>query len=125
MFDLIVRNANIQDGRRGVDIACIGGKIAEVGSALQGESAAEIDAKGRLVTPPFVDCHIHMDTALTLSETVNNESGELYEGINLWANLKPQLSADNVNAARSTSANGRLRRERSQSAAMSMCANSV
>ena len=100
MFDLIVRNANIQDGRKNVDIACLDGRIVAMRTALQGDSAAEIDATGRLVTPPFVDCHIHMDTALTLSETVNNQSGELYEGINLWADLKPQLSADDVKIRR-------------------------
>lgn len=94
MLDLIVRNANLQDGRSGIDIACKDGRIVEVGSRLRGESAKEIDASGRLVTPPFVDAHLHLDAVLTHGNPRINESGELYEGIDLWADLKATLTPD-------------------------------
>jgi len=96
MFDLIVRNANLQDGRTGIDIACQDGKIVEVGPHIEGEARETIDATGRLVSPHFVDSHLHLDAALTHGNPRINESGELYEGINLWAEIKPQFSVEEV-----------------------------
>ena len=95
-FDLIVRRAELQDGRSGIDIACKDGTIVEVGHNLPGETAEEIDAAGLLVTPPFVDAHFHLDAALTHGNPRTNENGELYEGINLWADLKPGLTVEEV-----------------------------
>lgn len=95
-FDLIVRQAELQDGRSGIDIACRDGKIVDMGYNLAGETREEVDATGLLVTPPFVDAHFHLDAALTHGNPRTNESGELYEGINLWADLKPELTVEEV-----------------------------
>ena len=62
MLDLLLRKANLPDGRRGIDIAIKDGRIAEVGPASRLRRAREIDATGRLVTPPFVDAHFHLDS---------------------------------------------------------------
>jgi len=94
-LDLILRRANLPDGRTGIDIAINDGRIAEIGPSLQGQAATEIDATGRLVTPPFVDAHFHLDTTLTLGIAGKvNESGTLVEGIRLWGELQPHLDAD-------------------------------
>jgi len=61
MLDLIIRGANLPDGRQGVDIGIQGDRIATIEPALKASAAREIDAKGRLVSPPFVDAHFHMD----------------------------------------------------------------
>jgi cytosine deaminase len=93
--DLILRRANLPDGRTGIDIAISDGRIAEIGPSLQAAAAKEIDATGRLVTPPFVDAHFHLDTTLTLGiDGKVNESGTLVEGIRLWGELRPHLDAD-------------------------------
>jgi cytosine deaminase len=93
--DLILRRANLPDGRTGIDIAISDGRIAEIGPSLQAAAAKEIDATGRLVTPPFVDAHFHLDTTLTLGiDGKVNESGTLVEGIRLWGELQPHLDAD-------------------------------
>ncbi|MGO7273546.1 hypothetical protein ACCS56_37275, partial [Rhizobium ruizarguesonis] len=55
MFDLIVRNANLPDGRRGIDIGIQGGKIITAEPNLQAQAHEEIDASGRLVSPPLVN----------------------------------------------------------------------
>src|SRR6185369_3628700 len=60
MLDLILRGANLPDGREGQDIAIADGRIAEVAPAIEAKAAREIEAGGRLVTPPFVDAHFHM-----------------------------------------------------------------
>jgi cytosine deaminase len=98
MLDLIVRNANLPDGRQGRDIAVGQGRIAEVGPAIKAEAAREIDAAGRLVTPPFVDSHFHMDSTLSLGQPRLNESGTLLEGIALWGELKPHLTVEAIKA---------------------------
>jgi N-acyl-D-aspartate/D-glutamate deacylase len=63
-FDLVVRNGTVVDGTGGplheADVAVKGGRIAAVGK-IAGSGAEEIDAKGRLVTPGFVDIHTHYD----------------------------------------------------------------
>ena len=94
MFDLIVRNANLPDGRSGIDIAVRADKIIEVAPRIAATADTEIDATGRLVTPPFVDPHFHMDATLSLGLPRMNRSGTLLEGIALWGELRPTLTRD-------------------------------
>jgi len=96
MFDLVIRRANLPDGRTGVDIGVRQGRIAAVEPNLAGEAGAEIDATGRLVTPPFVDAHFHMDSTLSYGIPRVNRSGTLLEGIALWGELKPTLVQDAI-----------------------------
>jgi len=93
-MDVVIRNANLPDGQRGVDIAIEDGRIAAVGPALQAKGAQEIDACGDLVTPPFVDAHFHLDATLSYGQPRVNQSGTLLEGIALWGELKPQLTQE-------------------------------
>ncbi len=96
MFDLVVRHANLPDGRTDVDIAVVDGRIARVEPAIETEGTKEIDATGELVSPPFVDPHFHMDATLSLGIPRLNRSGTLLEGIALWGELKPHLTQDAV-----------------------------
>jgi cytosine deaminase len=98
MLDLLIRNTNLPDGREGVDIAVENGAIVEVGPHLEAQAMREIDATGRLATPPFVDSHFHMDSTLTYGQPRVNESGTLLEGIELWGELKPHLTVENIKA---------------------------
>ena len=95
-LDLIVTNAALPDGRTGLDIACRDGRIVAVEPNVTAEAARTIDASGRLVTPPFVDCHFHMDSTLTLGRPRLNRSGTLLEGIALWGELRPTLTHDEM-----------------------------
>ncbi|HXT07229.1 MAG TPA: amidohydrolase family protein [Roseiarcus sp.] len=88
MFDLIVRNANLPDDRRGLDIAVEVGRIAAVEPSISASAKVEIDATGRLVSPPFIDPHFHMDATLSLGLPRMNVSGTLLEGIALWGELR-------------------------------------
>ncbi|KQT52077.1 cytosine deaminase [Aureimonas sp. Leaf454] len=94
MFDGLVRNANLPDGRKGVDIGIRDGRIAAIEMALPGEAATVIEARGQLVSPPFVDPHFHMDATLSLGLPRMNRSGTLLEGIALWGELKPILTVE-------------------------------
>ena len=99
MLDLLIHNATLPDGRRDMSVAVQDGRIAEVvpGLTPSAAPAAEtLDAGGLLLSTPFVDVHFHMDGTLTYGMPRVNESGTLLEGIALWGELKPSLTADAV-----------------------------
>ena len=93
-MDLIIRHANLPDGRRDIDIAIQGGRIMAVDHALPMQASEEIDAAGDLASPPFVDAHFHMDATLSYGQPRVNQSGTLLEGIALWGELKPLLTQE-------------------------------
>jgi cytosine deaminase len=95
-MDLIFRRANLPDGRTGIDIGIEGDRIVAVEPQLQAAAAEEIEAEGRLLSPPFVDAHFHMDATLSLGLPRMNHSGTLLEGIALWGELKPRLTHEAV-----------------------------
>jgi len=93
-MDLVIRNTTLPDGRTGIDIGILDGRIAALAPQLAARGVREIDAAGDLVSPPFVDAHFHMDATLSYGLPRVNQSGTLLEGIALWGELKPQLSQD-------------------------------
>jgi cytosine deaminase len=95
-FDLIVRGATLPDGREHIDIAARDGHIVAIEPNIRAEAGTNIDARGRLVSPPFVDRHFHMDATLSLGLPRLNQSGTLLEGIALWGELKPLLTHEAV-----------------------------
>lgn len=74
---LVIRGGTIADGRGGelfeADIAIADGKIVEVGK-ISAKGDEEIDAKGKLVTPGFVDVHTHYDGQVTWSHDITPSS---------------------------------------------------
>ncbi len=74
---LIIRHGTIVDGTGGKpfvgDIKIVDGLITEVGQ-VTGSADREIDAKGMLVTPGFVDIHTHYDGQVTWSNNVASSS---------------------------------------------------
>ena len=97
MLDLLITNASLPDGRTNMSVAVQNGKITEVIEGPLSVPAHEtVDAKGYLLSPPFVDPHFHMDACLSYGLPRVNESGTLLEGIALWGELKPMLKADAI-----------------------------
>ena len=96
MHDLAIRNVNLPDGRSGQDVLMSGGRIAAVGVRLDAQAASTLDGTGKLLSPPFVDAHFHMDSTLTYGMPRINASGTLLEGIALWGELKPTLVQDAI-----------------------------
>ncbi len=96
MLDLLIRNANLPDGRTGLDIAVQDGHIVEVAPGIAGAAAETLEAAGQLVSPPFVDAHVHLDSTLSYGLPRINQSGTLLEGIALWGELKPLLTFEAI-----------------------------
>lgn len=59
--------------------------------------AAEIhDLSGKLILPGIVESHVHLDTTMTEGDPHPNESGTLFEGIEIWSERKKKLTAADV-----------------------------
>src|ERR1700691_4826337 len=74
---LVIRGGNVADGLGGelyeADVAIADGRIVEVGR-VAGKGKQEIDARGKLVAPGFVDLHTHYDGQVTWSQDINPSS---------------------------------------------------
>src|SRR5512143_3494143 len=90
-------------GRRPVpvDLLVAADRIAAIrplGELVPGPDDTVLEGDGRLLSPPLVDPHVHLDAVLTVGEPRHNESGTLIEGILTWAERKKTLSHDDVKA---------------------------
>ena len=74
---LVIRGGVIVDGMGGdpyeADLAIRDGRILAVGGVIP-KGDAEIDARGKLVTPGFIDVHTHYDAQATWSERMTPSS---------------------------------------------------
>jgi cytosine deaminase len=95
MFDLLIKGGTLPDGTVS-DIAITGDRITEIAPNITADAGEVIDAKGDLVSPPFVDPHFHMDATLSYGTPRVNASGTLLEGINLWGELRDIASVDEM-----------------------------
>ncbi|WP_019242950.1 MULTISPECIES: cytosine deaminase [Bacillus] len=82
LWDIIVENGRFS-------------KIIEAGSSKY-DNCEVTDLKGKLVSAPFVEPHIHLDTTLTAGQPRWNESGTLFEGIQRWSERKEFLTKEDV-----------------------------
>lgn len=98
-YDFILRNCRLlrsPDITETADIALSGEKIAAIAPRIEAPGETEFDVGGNLVSPPFVESHIHLDSALTAGEPRPNESGTLFEGISIWEERKKNLTVEDV-----------------------------
>jgi N-acyl-D-aspartate/D-glutamate deacylase len=77
-FDIVIRGGAVVDGTGGpvreADVAVSGGGIAQIGK-IAGAGREEIDAKGAVVTPGFIDVHTHYDGQVTWENRLAPSSG--------------------------------------------------
>ena len=117
---MIITNAALR-GREGtwdvhIENANFGSIVASPADSdnRDGSSDADLfDAAGRLVVEPFVDAHVHLDYSNTVGRPRPNESGTLFEAIEIWAERKvkglndfDEIYRNALAAARSEAANG-------------------
>ncbi|TAE75241.1 MAG: cytosine deaminase [Oscillatoriales cyanobacterium] len=97
-YSIVLRDCRLLGAgdRETVDIAIEDDTIAAVSPRISGLGDREIDIKGKLVCPPFVESHIHLDSALTAGEPRWNQSGTLFEGIQIWGQRKQGLTLNDV-----------------------------
>ncbi len=99
MFDLIIRNGQVavsSNQTQNADIGIQNGLITAIAPQLSAESHQTIDAQNQWVSPPFVESHIHLDSVLTAGKPRWNQSGTLFEGIEIWRDYKQTLTIEDV-----------------------------
>ena len=95
-MDLILRNALIagEESKPPVDIGIEGGRIAAIEGRLAAEGE-EIDVGGRLVSPGFIETHIHLDKSCLL-DRCKSVKGTLEEAIGEVAKAKQNFQPEDV-----------------------------
>ncbi|MCU0905773.1 MAG: cytosine deaminase, partial [Tabrizicola sp.] len=94
-YDLLIKGGVLPDGTQ-ADIAITGDRIAAVAPGITAAAGQVIDAAGKLVSTPFIDCHFHMDATLSYGTPRINATGTLLEGIRLWAELRVLQSKEDI-----------------------------
>lgn len=95
---MIIHNARLR-GRDGLHRITLDGELIARIEPQQNApviAAADLDAAGNLVVPPFVEPHIHLDATLTAGEPAWNMSGTLFEGIERWAERKALVTHEDT-----------------------------
>ena len=94
---MLFQNALIENSTTATCIRVENGKFAAIGPGLTPNPGEEvIDLQNKLVLPPFIESHVHLDTCLTAGDPVWNMSGTLFEGIECWAKRKEKLSKADI-----------------------------
>jgi cytosine deaminase len=95
-MDLVIRNARLRGEKELVDIAVTKGRIEAVGPRLAGTPREDIDAGGCLVSPGFVNLHLHADKSLLGERMRPNVSGTLPEAIEITNEFKRTYEPEEV-----------------------------
>ena len=94
---MLIQTFTIVNSQLTSDLRIQDGKFAEIAPKLQPLPQEEtIDMGGKLMLPPFIESHVHLDTCLTAGEPDWNHSGTLFEGIECWDKRKEMLSRVDV-----------------------------
>ena len=88
-------NVRLKGNTELVELLVEDGIITGIGVNLPA-AGEEIDLEGKLVIPPYVDPHIHLDYVFTANIGEVNGSGTLFEGIERWSESKDHLTVDIV-----------------------------
>ncbi|HZS01478.1 MAG TPA: amidohydrolase family protein [Chloroflexota bacterium] len=95
-MDLVIRNARVRGRPEPVDVGISGERVEAVAPRLSATAAREIDAGGRLVSPAFVNLHLHADKSLLGEVMRPNLSGTLPEAIEITNDFKRNYDPQEV-----------------------------
>ena len=102
VVDLLVKNARLPGcGEAFSDVAISDGIIVEIGPGIEVDARATVDARGNLVTPSYVNAHLHLCKVWTLPMTSESAieayhakgMGEAAKAIDLAAVVKASYEA--------------------------------
>ncbi|NLO08802.1 MAG: cytosine deaminase [Clostridiales bacterium] len=99
MSKKLFKNARLKGSQKLTDILVENEKFKKISPCQDKEKSnlEQIDLKGKLVLPPYVEPHIHLDYVYSISTTdFKNKSGTLIEGIQKWSEIKHDRSVEEV-----------------------------
>lgn len=92
-------NVRLKGQKELVSILVEDGKIKKIGKDIsdsETQGCETVDVEGRLVVPPYVDPHLHLDYVFTASQGEENGSGTLFEGIQRWSESKGNITVEQM-----------------------------
>lgn len=96
-MNLLIKNVRIENAEELNSIRIEEGRFAEIAPALEARDGERVvDYGGKLALPPIVESHVHLDSSLTAGQPRFNESGTLFEGIEVWSERKRSLTVEDV-----------------------------
>lgn len=93
MYDLLIKNAYALEFNDVVDIAIKGDRIVDIQKHIDSDAINIIEANQRFISPGFVDCHTHLEKALTIDGT---ESCTLEEAIKNFEKRCERISEEDI-----------------------------
>lgn len=94
---MLIKNVHINNRSQTQDVRITAGKFSQIATEIKPNAEERVlDGQEKVLLPPFVDSHIHLDTTLTAGELEWNESGTLFDGIRIWSERKKSLTAKDV-----------------------------
>ncbi len=94
---MLIKQVFIENADQAQDVRVVDGKFVAIANHLEVVADEQvIDAAGKLMVPPFVDPHVHLDSTMTAGDPEWNETGTLFDGIRIWSDRKETLSHEDV-----------------------------
>jgi len=94
---MLIRNVHIENAEQLQDVQIDQGKFSKIAAGIPAREGEQvIEGEGKLLLPPFVEPHVHLDACLTAGTPRWNESGTLFEGIQIFSEYKPNLTPEDV-----------------------------
>ena len=94
-LDLILKNARLVDGTA-TDIGVAAGRIAALAPDLGSDAREVIDCGGRLVSPGFVETHIHLDKSCTIDRCACEMARFPHHAMERTSAIKPTFTVEDV-----------------------------
>lgn len=95
-MDLIIRKAKLREKDFLVDIGVKDGRIKIISKEINAKADKEINAQGNLLSPPFIDPHIHLDKVNIVDVVRPNISGTLQEAIEIIWDKKSNYTDEDI-----------------------------
>ena len=89
---LLIKNVTYKN--KVIDVLIEGGSIKKMEQNISDQVDKTYNGNNGLLLLPFNDPHVHIDSTMTAGEPRFNESGSLFEGIEIWRERKKTLNKD-------------------------------
>lgn len=94
-MELVIRGGISDRTGEPIEVGISGGLISAVTTESLPAAEHEIDAGGCMISPAFIEPHFHLENALLWDGAIN-QSGTLEEAIELYAEIKINLTTDDI-----------------------------
>ena len=96
-MDIVIKNGNIVGPNEVMDIGIQDGRIVEVAQTIKEKGKTTIEAKGQIVSPGFVDPHVHLDKCLSIDTTKGDrKASNIAEMVIAQRELKKKFTKEDV-----------------------------